>query len=71
MDGEPLLDGVADDVPEGPPHSAVVIDSVQELQLGELHGFVETNIRVLLLVWSWETGARCPDVQILCSGNQI
>ena len=50
MDGEPLLDGVADDVPGRPPDSAVVVDSVQELLLGEIHGFVEPTSRVLLLV---------------------
>ena len=42
--------GGTDDIPGGPPHPPVVVDPVQELQSGQIQGFVETNVKVLLSV---------------------
>ena len=48
MNTEPALYGATDDIPGGPPHPPVVVDPVQELQSGQIQGFVETGIKVLL-----------------------
>ena len=48
MNTEPVLYGGTDDIPGGPPHPPVVVDPVQELQSGQIQGFVETGIKVLL-----------------------
>ena len=50
MNTEPVLDAGTDDIPGCPPDLPVVVDSVQELQSGQIQGFVETNVKVLLSV---------------------
>ena len=50
MNGEPVLDAGTDDVSSSPPHLPVIIHPVQELKSGQIQGFVETNVKVLLSV---------------------